>query len=138
MENASARGAPFGASLGRRFGPSQGRAHIVPVLRYLEDLSYREIAEVQLYGDEALLDSGENPSHMKRVQDAQRVTLQYELLRQNDVDTIILCGQHTHICVRHSSYGALIRGYEITIPRDAVCAFEGVSEDEKKHAEKDL
>jgi nicotinamidase-related amidase len=30
--------------------------------------------------------------------------------------------------VRHSSYGALIRGYEITIPEDAVCAFEGVSE----------
>jgi nicotinamidase-related amidase len=35
-------------------------------------------------------------------------------------------GQHTHICVHHSSYGALIRGYEIIVPRDAVCAFEGV------------
>jgi nicotinamidase-related amidase len=32
--------------------------------------------------------------------------------------------------VRHSSYGALIRGYEITIPRDAVCGFEGIDEDE--------
>ena len=32
--------------------------------------------------------------------------------------------------MRHSSYGALIRGYEITIPRDAVCAFEGVSEED--------
>jgi nicotinamidase-related amidase len=32
--------------------------------------------------------------------------------------------------VRHSSYGALIRGYEITIPSDAVCAFEGVSEED--------
>jgi len=32
--------------------------------------------------------------------------------------------------VRHSSYGALIRGYEITIPRDAVCAFEGVDEND--------
>jgi uncharacterized protein (DUF58 family) len=30
--------APFGATLGHRFGPSQGRAHIVPLLRYLEDL----------------------------------------------------------------------------------------------------
>jgi hypothetical protein len=39
-------------------------------------------------------------------------------------------GQHTHICVRHSSYGALIRGYAITIPRDAVCGFEGVDEEE--------
>ena len=25
---------------------------------------------------------------------------------------------------------ALIRGYQITIPRDAVCAFEGVEEDD--------
>ena len=41
-----------------------------------------------------------------------------------------MTGQHTHICVRHSSYGALIRGYRVTVPRDAVCTFEGVDEDE--------
>ncbi len=29
---------PFGQSLGRSFGPSQGRAHTVPMLRYLTDL----------------------------------------------------------------------------------------------------
>jgi nicotinamidase-related amidase len=42
----------------------------------------------------------------------------------------VLAGQHTHICVRHSAYGALIRGYRITVPRDVVCAFEGVDEEE--------
>ena len=42
----------------------------------------------------------------------------------------MITGQHTHICVRHSSYGALKAGFDITIPRDAVCAFEGVDEDE--------
>ena len=41
-----------------------------------------------------------------------------------------IAGQHTHICVRHSSYGALIRGYRVTVPRDAVCAFEGVDAEE--------
>jgi nicotinamidase-related amidase len=41
----------------------------------------------------------------------------------------VICGQHTHICVRHSAYGALIRGYRVTIPPDAVCAFEGVDRD---------
>ena len=41
----------------------------------------------------------------------------------------MLAGQHTHICVRHSAYGALIRGYQITVPSDAVCAFEGVDEE---------
>lgn len=53
-----------------------------------------------------------------------------ERLKQRGVDEVVITGQHTHICVRHSSYGALIRGYTITIPRDAVCGFEGVDEDE--------
>ncbi|MFQ5425870.1 MAG: cysteine hydrolase family protein [Gaiellales bacterium] len=52
-----------------------------------------------------------------------------ERLHDLDVDEVVLAGQHTHICVRHTSYGALIRGYLITVPRDAVCAFEGVDED---------
>jgi nicotinamidase-related amidase len=45
------------------------------------------------------------------------------------VDEVVVCGQHTHICVRHSSYGALIRGYRVTVPRDCVCAFDGVDQD---------
>ena len=49
-----------------------------------------------------------------------------EQLRALGVEEVVICGQHTHICVRHSAYGALIRGYRVTIPRDAVCAFEGV------------
>jgi nicotinamidase-related amidase len=53
-----------------------------------------------------------------------------EQLRGLGVDEVVVTGQHTHICVRHTSYGALIRGYEITVPRDAVCAFEGVDEDD--------
>ena len=53
-----------------------------------------------------------------------------EQLRALGVDEVVIAGQHTHICVRHSSYGALIRGYAITVPRDAVCAFEGVDEEE--------
>ncbi len=53
-----------------------------------------------------------------------------EQLKALRVDEVIITGQHTHICVRHSSYGALIRGYRITVPRDAVCTFEGVSEDD--------
>ena len=53
-----------------------------------------------------------------------------EQLKERGVDEVVIVGQHTHICVRHSSYGALRRGYDISIPRDAVCAFEGVDEDE--------
>jgi nicotinamidase-related amidase len=53
-----------------------------------------------------------------------------ERLRELGVDEVVLAGQHTHICIRHSAYGALLRGYRITVPRDAVCAFEGVDEEE--------
>jgi len=53
-----------------------------------------------------------------------------EQLKERGVDEVVVTGQHTHICCRHTSYGALIRGYEIVVPRDAVCAFEGVDEDE--------
>jgi nicotinamidase-related amidase len=53
-----------------------------------------------------------------------------EQLQALGVDEVVVVGQHTHICVRHTAYGALIRGYDVTVPRDAVCGFEGVDEDE--------
>jgi nicotinamidase-related amidase len=66
----------------------------------------------------------------KRVYGAFDFTGLDEQLKQRGVDEVVITGQHTHICVRHSSYGALIRGYAITIPRDAVCGFEGVDEED--------
>ena len=53
-----------------------------------------------------------------------------EQLKALGVDEVVVTGQHTHICVRHSAYGALIRDYRVIVPRDAVCAFEGVDEDD--------
>jgi nicotinamidase-related amidase len=66
----------------------------------------------------------------KRVYGAFDFTGLDEQLQERRVEEVVVTGQHTHICVRHSSYGALIRGYAITIPRDAVCGFEGVDEEE--------
>jgi nicotinamidase-related amidase len=45
------------------------------------------------------------------------------LLRQYGVDHVVLVGQHTHICMRHTSADAFYRGYEITVPQDGVEAF---------------
>src|SRR6476469_1070523 len=53
-----------------------------------------------------------------------------EQLKALGVDEVVVAGQHTHICVRHSSYGALVRGYRVTVARDAVCTFAGVDQDE--------
>jgi nicotinamidase-related amidase len=51
-------------------------------------------------------------------------------LRALGVDEVILTGQHTHICVRHAAYNALILGYRILVPADAVCEFGDIDHDE--------
>jgi nicotinamidase-related amidase len=51
-------------------------------------------------------------------------------LKALGVDEVVVAGQHTHICVRHSSYGAFVRGYRVIVARDAVCTFAGVDQDE--------
>jgi len=48
---------------------------------------------------------------------------------QYGVDEVVLTGQHTHCCVRHTAYGAFIRDYKIKVPSDAVCVFPGVDQD---------
>ena len=49
------------------------------------------------------------------------------LLRQFGVDTLVLTGQHTNICLRHTTADAFFRGYEVVVPRDAV---EAVTEED--------
>jgi len=45
------------------------------------------------------------------------------VLREHDVKEVIITGQHTHICVRHTSADAFARNYRITIPEDCVESF---------------
>ena len=39
------------------------------------------------------------------------------------VETVVLVGLHTHICVRHTAASAFYRGYKIVVPSDGVQAF---------------
>ena len=45
------------------------------------------------------------------------------LLRQHGITKVIVTGQHTHICVRHTSADAFSRNYEIYIPENCVESF---------------
>ncbi len=45
------------------------------------------------------------------------------LLRELSVDTLILTGLDTSICIRHTAADAFFRGYKLIIPRDAVITF---------------
>jgi nicotinamidase-related amidase len=67
---------------------------------------------------------------LKRVYGAFDFTDLDDQLKALEVDEVVITGQHASICCRHTSYGALIRGYKITVPADAVCDFEGVEEAE--------
>jgi nicotinamidase-related amidase len=49
------------------------------------------------------------------------------LLRQFGVDKLVLTGQHTNLCLRHTTADAFFRGYRVTVPRDAV---ESLSEED--------
>ncbi|KGM28786.1 isochorismatase [Photorhabdus luminescens] len=56
-----------------------------------------------------------------------------EVLKVYGVTEVVLTGQHTHCCVRHTAYGAFIRGYRIKILSDAVCVFPGVDQEDALH-----
>ena len=45
------------------------------------------------------------------------------LLRDNGVSELVITGQHTHICVRHTCADAFARNYKITVPEDGVESF---------------
>lgn len=58
----------------------------------------------------------------KRTYSAFHETEMDLLLRRLGVDTVIIAGLHTNICVRHTSADAFHRGYRVVIPRDCVQA----------------
>lgn len=45
------------------------------------------------------------------------------ILRSNNVDTLIVTGIHTHICVLHTVGDAFYYGYNIVVVKDGVAAF---------------
>jgi len=52
------------------------------------------------------------------------------LLRELRVDTLILTGIDTSICVSHTAADAFYRGYALIVPRDAVATFDPKDNDQ--------
>lgn len=55
------------------------------------------------------------------------------LLRQNSVEEVIITGQHTNVCVRHTSSDAFNNGLEITVPRDATAMFRTPDQSQQEY-----
>ena len=114
------------------------------VVVFSNDAHHSDDPELRVWGEHAMagtpgaqviaeLEPHPGPTEIvspKRAYGAFEGTNLDEQLRALGVDEVVIAGQHTHICVRHTSYEALIRGYRVTVPRDAVCAFDGVDTDE--------
>jgi nicotinamidase-related amidase len=60
----------------------------------------------------------------KRFYSAFTQTELQSTLRVHDVGRLVLVGQHTDCCVRHTGYDAFVRDYELVVCPDATTVFE--------------
>jgi len=50
------------------------------------------------------------------------------ICKLHKIDRLVVVGQHTDCCIRHTSYDAYVRGMEVVVPSDATTVFEPLSE----------
>ncbi len=65
----------------------------------------------------------------KRFYSAFTETTLQERLRSHDIGRLVLVGQHTDCCIRHTSFDAFALGYELVVCPDATTVFEPESEE---------
>ncbi len=106
----------------------------VPII-YVADNHFPVDHELKVWGPHALKGSSEariveelepGPDDYvlyKRSYSGFRDTGLDMLLRDLGVDTVILTGIHTHICVLHTAWDAFYYGYNIIVAKDGVAAF---------------
>ncbi len=109
-------------------------SHSVPVIHVI-DQHYPVDHELRVWGEHALAGTDEArvieelaPSSRdyvlgKRWYSGFRGTGLDILLRDLGVDTVIVTGIHTHICVLHTVADAFYYGYNVYVVRDGVAAF---------------
>ncbi len=115
------------------------RKHNIPVV-YSNDAHYpADVEVVEKWGKHAIKDTKGaevilelKPVEKDYIVEKRTYSSFYEtgldpllrsLYRGEGVKTIILCGLHTNICVRHTAADAFFRGYKIVIAKDGVEAF---------------
>ncbi|MCD6262804.1 cysteine hydrolase [Candidatus Bathyarchaeota archaeon] len=113
---------------------SAARRHDIPVI-YLNDAHLPVDFELRRWGEHAMrgTEGAEvvpelGPVEGDYVLEKRTYSGFYEtgldpLLRGLGVDTLVLTGIHTHLCVRHTAADAFFRGYRIVVPRDGTEAF---------------
>lgn len=58
--------------------------------------------------------------------------------RVHNITSMVVVGQHTNCCCRHTSYDAYLRGIELSVVSDATCVYEPMTgEGEAYHREQE-
>ncbi|HOJ93344.1 MAG TPA: isochorismatase family cysteine hydrolase [Dictyoglomaceae bacterium] len=106
----------------------------IPII-YLRDAHTPGDKELEVWGEHAM--EGEKGSEIipelspeekdyvikKKVYSGFYKTELEELLRELNVDTVVLTGTSTHICVIHNSADAFFRGFNVIVVSDATASF---------------
>ena len=112
----------------------KARTKDIPII-YVADNHLPYDPELRIWGEHAMMGSSGariidelKPSDKdivlyKRSYSGFRDTGLDIILRSMNIDTVILTGIHTHICVLHTAWDAFYYGYKIYVVRDGVAAF---------------
>lgn len=121
---------------------SRARKQSVPVI-YVSDAHYSADHELIIWGNHSMKGTwgGQITKELtpqvgdysleKRTYSAFFETGLDSLLRELNVDNLILTGVVTNICIQHSAADACLRGYEITVPTETT---EALNDKDYKHA----
>jgi nicotinamidase-related amidase len=112
------------------------------LVAYVNDAHLPGDIELEVWGEHAMagtpgaqvipeLSSAGEPELPKRVYSVFHETGLDPLLRYHGVDSVVLVGMLTNICIQHSSADAFYRGYRVTVPEDAV---EALTDEEQQTA----
>lgn len=55
--------------------------------------------------------------------------------RVHNIGKMVVVGQHTNCCCRHTTYDAFLRGIEVAVVADATCMFEPMAGDRYEEAQ---
>lgn len=127
----------------------QARAHPDWVVIYGNDAHRPDDFELAVFGEHAMAGSpgaavipelapqSDDIIVPKRYYSAFTETDLDATCRVHDIGRLVVAGQHTDCCVRHTSYDAFQRGIEVVVPTDATIVFEPLAESsvaERQHS----
>lgn len=119
------------------------------VVVFVNDAHQPDDLEFKVFGEHALVGSGGAavvPALAPREGDIVVPKRFYSAFTQTDLDAtlrvhnverMVITGQHTNCCCRHTAYDAFIRGIETVVASDATCVFEPLARDNYDQVQQD-